>query len=103
MNAYLVNATHNIAPVGAAQELAVDGVVVTADDLNEKARYAELSVKSNDVRYTLDGTDPVSAGAGAILPQGIHTWSRQKLASARFIESVGGSDGVIRIQGMLED
>jgi hypothetical protein len=100
----MVNLEHALAPETsqAAQELTVNGTVSTAAALAERAAYAELSVKGNAVRYTLDGTDPVSSGAGAILGAGIYVWSRAKLAAARFIESAGSAAATIRIQGMRE-
>lgn len=104
MNSRVANLELALAPETSQQgeELVVDNAVVTAATLPERAKYAELSVKTNAVRYTLDGTDPVSSGRGAILATGVYTWSKRKLAAAKFIESVAGSDGVIHIQGMWE-
>jgi len=87
----------------AGVELAVDDTVVTlpaALVAADKARFVELSVKAAAVRYTLDGTDPASDGAGSILGTGIHVWKREKAKQARFIESAAGSDGVIRAEAL---
>ena len=101
MNSHVVNLEHQLTPIAeAAEELAVDNLVVTAAALPALATHVEISVKGNAVRYTLDGTDPVSDGVGAILVEGIYYRRRQWIAAARFIESAAGSDGVLRIQSM---
>ena len=86
-----------------AAELVVDNVVVTALGMEStKISHVELCVKGNAVRYTLDGTDPVSSAAGAILGTGRYIWHVDKVRLARFIESVAGSDGVIRFEPLSE-
>jgi len=104
MNARVANMEEALSPdlSQAAEELTVGGTVVTAAALPERTVAAEIGVKANAVRYTLDGTDPASAGAGAILAVGNYVRSRAWVAAARFIESTGGSAGVVRIQPMRE-
>ena len=85
-----------------AEELTVDDTVVQCASIDNwialGTRYVELAVKGNAVRYTLDGNDPVSSGAGAILGTGIYVWRSEKVKAAKFIESTAGSDGVVRFQ-----
>jgi hypothetical protein len=85
-----------------AEELTVDNLVVQCESIDHwielGVRYVELAVKGNAVRYSLDGNDPASSGAGAILGTGIYVWRSEKVKAAKFVESTAGSDGVIRFQ-----
>lgn len=85
-------------------ELDVDGTIAAPDEgvlsawAGAGVRRVELAVKTNAVRYTLDGSDPVSSGAGIILATGIYHWSIRKLRAAKFIESAGSSASVMRFE-----
>ena len=83
-----------------AQELAVAGTAVAAAALAGGVTHVMICVKTNSVLATIDGTAPVSAGAGFLLTAGIYYWSKQTLARARFIEAVGSAPAVIRIEPM---
>jgi len=104
MNARIVNLEQSLGPSGAAgEELAVAGVVVQAAALSEPASYALVSVKTNDVLVTFDGTDPVAAGAGCLLEKGyLEVWPKRRLAAAKFINLAGGSAGVVRVEPLVE-
>lgn len=83
-----------------AEELAVGGSVVSVDarTLPDTVRGCLIGVKANSVRVTFDGTDPVSAGAGMIFAVGNYYWSAEMTRKAKFIESVGSSAAVVRIE-----
>jgi hypothetical protein len=100
---YVVNDPSNFRPAGVAgAELSVSNAVVEPDagDIAvwsaAQARVVELSVKG-DVRYTLDGTDPVASGAGSVLASGVYYWHLDKVRAAKFIRSAG-SDAVVRFE-----
>ena len=105
MNARIVNCVESMGPSGeAAQELAVAGTAVSAAALGERTNAAMVSVKTNDVLCTLDGTAPVTATAvGMLLVKGYFAvWSRRMVAAAKFIEAVGSAAGVVRIEPLRE-
>jgi hypothetical protein len=104
MNAHVVNLESNLKPgETAGEEITVGNDVVTAAALGGRDTHAELSVKANPVRYTTDGTDPVSSGAGSILVANERViWRREKLSAAKFVASTAGSGAVIRIESLVE-
>ncbi|MHC4616818.1 MAG: hypothetical protein ACYTEQ_03595 [Planctomycetota bacterium] len=105
-NVRRVNAIEQLRPTGndeVGEELTVDNAVVAMQtSYSDLVSHIELNVKGNAVRYTLDGTDPASGGAGGILAVGVYTWIKRKAEAAKFIESVTDSDGVIRFEPMSE-
>jgi len=86
------------------QELAVGGAAVAAAALDAKVSHCYVSVKTFAVLATFDGTAPVSSGAGVYLPvtSAPMKWHRETVGYARFIEAVGGSAGVVRIEPFSE-
>lgn len=107
MNAKIVNLGSELKPTrngAVAEELAVDGDVVTPAALNAKVSHCYVSVKTKAVLATFDGTDPASAGAGIYLPvtSAPMVWSRRTVECAKFIEAVGGENGVVRIEPFSE-
>jgi len=88
------------------EELAVGGTVVqiAVATLASPVTHVEISVKTNDVLVTLDGTDPVAAGAGMLLPKGMAPIVRSAAwaKAAKFINATGGSAGVVRIEPLSE-
>ncbi len=101
MNVRVSNAKHALAPSGgAAQELTVATSVVQADALDESAKCALVSVKTNSVYVTFDWTDPVTSTAvGVLLAAGTNIWlSKAQIASAKFIQGSGAAK--VRIEPM---
>jgi hypothetical protein len=103
MNARVVNLESQIGPAGSgivAEELAVDNVVVSPAALNARVTHCLVSVKTKAVLATFDGTDPASAGAGIYLPvtSAPMVWSRRTVECAKFVEAVGGANGVVRFE-----
>ena len=103
---YVVNSENVFKPQPGALgvELNVQGAVVqvaaasVAAWISKKVEQIELSVKTNDVLYTLDNTAPVTAGAGIHLPKGIYHWHIDKVRAAKFIRAAGEDNGVIRFE-----
>jgi len=107
MNMRIVNLWNQLRPTrngAVAEELAVDGEVVTPAALDAKTSHCFVSVKTNAVLATFDGTDPASAGAGIYLPvtSAPMVWSRRTVECAKFIEAVNGSAGLVRIEPFSE-
>lgn len=107
MNARVVNLECQVGPTRngvVGEELAVAGTVVSPAALNAKVSQCFVSVKTNAVLATFDGTDPASAGAGVYLPvtSAPMAWSRRTVECAKFIEAVGGQAGVVRVEPMSE-
>ena len=88
------------------EELTVGGTVVqiAATTLASPTSHVEISVKTNDVLVTIDGTAPVAAGAGMLLPKGAAPIIRSVAwaSAAKFINAAGGSAAVVRIEPMAE-
>ena len=99
MNAFITNSgMTQFIPAGTGSELNVAGTAVSLPALPDATRGALVSVKTNAVRATFDGTDPASAGAGHIFAAGVYYWSREMCSSARLIESAGSAASVVRIE-----
>lgn len=90
-------------PDALGAELAVSNSVVTVNPLDvvrwlgKRVTRVELSVKGHPVHYTLDNTDPASAGVGSYLAVGLHVWSLDKVRAAKFIRA-GGDNATIRFE-----
>ena len=99
MNSFQTNAgmTHFV-PAGTGTELNVAGSAVALPALPSGARGALVGIKTNAVRVTFDGTNPVSAGAGFIFAAGVYYWSREMCERAKLIESAGSSAAVVRVE-----
>jgi len=107
MNTRVSNLDNSLRPTRnsvVGEELPVDGIVVTAAALNSKVSHCYVSVKTQAVLVTFDGTAPVSSGAGIYLPvtSAPMIWDRETVGSARFIEAVNGSNGVVRFEPLSE-
>jgi len=101
-NVIRVNAAEQLLAIGTAVEQAVAGTVIlgSAIAVSTNSDYVEICVKGQAVRYTLDGTAPVSAAAGAILGTGTVIRRYEWLLQARFIESTGSAPATLRVQGL---
>jgi hypothetical protein len=104
-NVYVVNLESAFIPAGVAGvELSVGGTVAvfpeaSVPDWNDaRAKTVLVGVQTNDVKFTLDGTDPATVGAGIVLAKGIHYWSYNMVRAAKFIEAGGSAAGVIRFE-----
>jgi len=88
------------------EEITVAGTVVSiaAATLADPCRNVEISVKTNDVLVTIDGTNPVASGAGMLLPKGLApivrslAWAK----AAKFINAVNAAAGVVRIEPLSD-
>tara|TARA_R110000824_G_scaffold107488_1_gene253791 strand:- start:92 stop:424 length:333 start_codon:yes stop_codon:yes gene_type:complete len=101
------NALVELVPVGnsaVGEELVVDNLVVQAAALMGVATHAVVSIKDAAVLVTFDGSAPASSGAGVLYAVGEReVWHQNRLAAAKFIEAVGGSDAVVRVEPMCFD
>lgn len=105
MNSYVANLDNELTPSGdAGEEIAVGNSVtnIAAATLPERVSHVWLSVKTNAILVTFDGTDPASAGAGIHLPADGRPYFLSKGAAAalKMIEAAGGSAGVVRVEPM---
>jgi hypothetical protein len=99
MNVNQANATHALGPSGGlGEELTVGGTVVSPAALSAPARYALVSVKANSIKVTFDGTDPATAGAGAIYAAGLYWWSAAMVKVAKCIEAGSSAAAVVRVE-----
>jgi hypothetical protein len=85
-----------------AQELAVAGTAVAPTVLNDLSTHAWISVRSNSVYVTFDGTDPVTATpVGILLASGYNgIWSKRLVNNAKFIQGSGAAK--VRIEPLSE-
>jgi len=102
MNVFVANAgAVNLCPTGdTAEELDVDGVVVSPAALADRTEYALVGVKNKAVLATFDGSAPVSSAAGVYYAAGNYVWSRSMVASAKLIEAVAANEAVVRFEPM---
>lgn len=105
MNVRVVNQDSGISPAGESQtgaELTVADSVVPGKQFDPtKVSHVLVSVKTNDVLVTHDGTDPVNAAAGLYLPKNQMpvVWTVHRWNAARFIRAAGSS-GAVRCEPM---
>lgn len=105
MNAFVTNLECQLAPTRhdvEAEELAVAGSVVTPTALNALSSHAWISVKTNSVYVTFDGTDPATGTAvGVLLAAGYNgIWSKRLVYYARFIQGSGAAK--VRIEQLSD-
>ena len=63
------------------------------------AQFVQVNIIGADVRWTMDGDDPVGGTTGALLKDGaFFYWNVKLLAMAKFIRD-GASDAVVHVQG----
>jgi hypothetical protein len=102
MNAFVVNNVNEIRPAGGvAEELDVDGTVVSPAALAVGAKYALVGVKNKGVLATFDGTDPVSSAAGVYYPAGNYVWRRELVGAAKLVEALADNEAVVRFEPMV--
>jgi hypothetical protein len=105
MNVRVVNQDSGISPAGASQtgeELSVADAVVTGKQYDPtKVSHVLVSVKTNDVLVTHDGSDPVSSAAGLYLPKNQipMVWTVHRWNASRFIRAAS-STGAVRCEPM---
>lgn len=94
------NLDGELIPVGTGEELAVQTAVVSPAALNANASHGLVSVKSNAVLVTLDGSDPVDGGRGLLLAaNSLKVFAKETIAKMKLIRAAG-ANGVVHIQGM---
>lgn len=101
MNVYVVNQSSEFKPLGTGQgqELNVQDSVVQAAALPDRASHARVSVKTNNVLMTYDGTNPATNGAGILLTAGtVRDFNRYELSRAKFIRAESAKNAVLRIE-----
>jgi len=106
MNTLITNNDAHLSPSGATGvDITVTG---TAADLADsiaawpegKTKYVSLSVKTEEILYTTDGSTPVDAGAGMLLSAGDpRTFSYATIRAMKIVRG-NGADATIRIEGM---
>ena len=76
----------------ALQALAVADAAVAVGGFHKNTRAVILNVAGADVRFTVDGTDPVGGTTGGLLLNGHHhTYHPQLVARMRFIRNASTS------------
>ena len=76
------------------QGFAVSDSIVALGALDTLTRYVRVSIDTQPVRVTFDGSDPAAAN-GHLLAAGFsQTWSKVMADAAQFIRS-GGDDGYL--------
>jgi len=109
MNVNVVNNVNQLRPAGndlVGEEIAVGGTVktISATVLGTYCTHVLVSVKSNDVLATFDGTAPASSGAGIYLAKNLAPmiWRKELAVAAKFIEATGSAAGVVRVEPLAE-
>lgn len=94
---YVVNLDSGmiLTPGTTMQNIAVDGAVGVGA-LNKATTHVLIGCDTNAVAMTLDGTTPVAANNGHVLPTGYEkVWSKELAAGMKFIKVSGA--GVVRV------
>jgi len=82
-------------PSVSMQQHTVTNAVKQLDSLNATTTAVKITVASQPIRVTFDGTDPVGGTTGHYYAANANdTWSRAMAAAAKMIRD-GGSDGYV--------
>ncbi|MCK9599130.1 MAG: hypothetical protein M0R06_08825 [Sphaerochaeta sp.] len=105
MNAFVTNLESQLVPTRndeAAEELSVGASVVAPAGIGSLSSHAWISVKTNSVYVTFDGTDPATGTAtGILLAAGYNgIWAKNTINNAKFVQGSGAAK--VRIEPMTD-
>jgi len=88
MNALVTNMEQELKPAGSAKSLAVSDSAVGFPEIPGRYDYVMIDVIGADVRFTVDGTDPVGGTSGHLLANGSHRiWHKNFASVSRYIRN----------------